>query len=81
MNQVELSDYEQRQQNFARVRALIMQILDAEPGLTVEQITERFGARFHFFPRIDNRLRELREMDWVRSDRGSDNRLHWRPMG
>jgi len=75
-----LDHFDERQEAFAKVRALIMQILTAEPDLTVEQITERFGARYHFFPRIDNRLRELRGMGWVKSEQGSDNRLHWKSL-
>lgn len=73
--------FDERQEAFAKIRALIMQIVSAEPNLTVDQITERFGARYHFFPRIDNRLRELRGMGWVKSEEGSDKRLHWKAKG
>ena len=69
--------YEDRAEEFNRVRALIQKIVSSQPGLTVEDISKQFLMRFGFLPRIDNRLREARELGWVDSKIEKDCRLHW----
>jgi hypothetical protein len=64
-------------EEFNRVRALIMKIVAACPGLTVEDITKQFLLKHGFLPRIDNRLREARTLGWVESKAEGDGRLHW----
>ena len=75
-----LSDYEKRKEEFAKVRALIMKLINTYPGMTQEQIKTRFYNTYDFMPCIDNRLRELREMKWVESRIGGDGYLHWHPV-
>jgi hypothetical protein len=77
MSQGCLGDYDRRAEDFNRVRALIMKVVAAEPGLTVEEISKAFLLRFGFLPRIDNRLREARVLGWVESRAGEDEKLHW----
>jgi hypothetical protein len=72
--------YEERKENFAKVRALIMKILTVQPGLTQERLKTAFYEQFEFMPLIDNRLRELRELGWVESRLGGDGYLHWYPV-
>ena len=79
LRQIELSDFDKRAEYFARVRALIMKILVARKGLTVEEISREFMLRYGFLPRIDNRLRELRSIGWVESRKEEDGLLHWYP--
>ena len=74
--QIELSDFDKRQEHFARVRAYIMQIVVSRPGLTCAGITEQFLLRFHFLPRIENRIRELRKLGYVVTPKESDGLLH-----
>jgi hypothetical protein len=71
-----LSNYVEKQAEFNRVRAMIMQIVKAQQGLTVEEISKQFLLAFGFLPRIDNRLREARQLGWVES-REEDGRLRW----
>ena len=76
--QSSLTQYDKRAEDFAKVRALIMKIVNSRPGLTVAEISEEFLLRFHFLPRIDNRLRELRLVGWVES-RMENDLLRWYP--
>lgn len=75
--QVKLTEFDKRIEYFARVRALIMKIVKAQPGLTVEQISQEFLLRYGFLPRIDNRLRDARKLGWVESRKQNDGLLHW----
>ena len=77
--QVKLTEFDKRAEHFARVRALIMKIISARPSLTVEQISKEFMLHYGFLPRIDNRLRELRNIGWVESRKENDGLLHWYP--
>jgi len=77
--QVKLNEFDKRIEYFARVRALIMKIVVAQQGLTVEQISKEFMLHYGFLPRIDNRLRELRAIGWVESRKENDGLLHWYP--
>lgn len=65
MQQAEFSQWEKRQAEFNRVRALIMKIVRVQQGLTVEEISKQFLLSYGFLPRIDNRLREARQLGWV----------------
>jgi hypothetical protein len=71
------SAFEDRKEEFAKVRALVLQIVKSNPGLSVEEISKHFLLRFGFLPRIDNRLREARQFGWVESRVEKDMRLHW----
>lgn len=71
-----LSSYLEKQAEFNRVRALILKIVKAQPGLTVEEISKQFLLAFGFLPRIDNRLREARKLGYVES-REDGSRLRW----
>lgn len=52
--------YAQLAESFARVRALILQILNKHPeGLTYTQVSDYFFFRHGYRPKTDNRLREL----------------------
>jgi len=77
--QAELSEYEKRQAYFSRVRALIMKIVNAKPGLTISQISREFLLWYGFLPRIDNRIRELRKIGWVKTVKEEDGLLHVYP--
>jgi len=68
--------YIEKQAEFNRVRALILKIVRAQPGLTVEEISKQFLLAHGFLPRVDNRLREARKLGWVVS-REEDGRLRW----
>lgn len=79
-DQVKLSDYEERMEKLARVRALILKLVNAQPGLTVEQLSKEFMLAYGFLPRIDNRLRELRAVGFVESRYHPYKKLlHWYP--
>lgn len=71
--------FEERAANFARVRAMILTIVNQQPSLTVEEISKQFLLQYRFLPRIDNRLRELRAIGYVDSRVGEDGKLHWKP--
>lgn len=73
-----LNSYEEKTAEFARVRALIMKIVNAQPGLDVEAISKQFLLNYGFLPRIDNRLREARVLGYVES-REEEGRLRWYP--
>lgn len=73
-----LKSFEEKVAEFSRVRALIMKIVKAQPGLTVEEISKQFLLNYAFLPRIDNRLREARALGWVESKEES-GRLRWFP--
>jgi len=76
---LKLSDYDQRQSHFARVRALILKIVYAEEGLTNEELSKRFLVKHHYLPRIDNRVRELRSLGDVKTVLEEDGLLHIYP--
>jgi len=71
-----LKSFEERAAEFSKVRALIMKIVKAQPGLTVEEISKQFLLNNGFLPRIDNRLREARALGWVES-KEDNGRLRW----
>lgn len=72
--------FHERAEEFAKVRALIMKIVTRQPGLTVEEISKQFLMDYGFLPRIDNRLREARELGWVMSKADVKTmRLKWFP--
>jgi hypothetical protein len=73
-----LKSYEEAQAEFARVRAMILKIVNAQPGLDVETISKQFLLNYKFLPRIDNRLREARQLGFVES-REEEGRLRWYP--
>ena len=79
MSQTQISKFDERAADFARVRALILKILHGQPGLTVEEVSKEFMLHYGFLPRIDNRLRELRKVGFVISLEQADKRLHWFP--
>ena len=74
-----LTDFEKRSSHFSRVRALIMKIVTAKPGLTIEEISKQFLLTYGFLPRINNRIRELRKLGWVTTPEEEDGRLHVYP--
>lgn len=78
MSQAELTPFEKRASQRARHRALIMQILNVEPGLTTQQIIVKEKENYGYQFLTDNRLRELRKMGWVES-REEDGLLRWYP--
>jgi hypothetical protein len=51
--QAKLTEYDQRAEDFARVRALIMKIVNSQPGLTVEEISKEFMVRIHESDSVD----------------------------
>lgn len=52
--------YAELSESFAKVRALILQILNKHPeGLTYNQVSDYFFFKNGFRPKTDNRLREL----------------------
>ena len=75
--QASLSDYDKRQGDFARVRALIMKVVVAEPGLSRAMIEFRFITKYGFKPLVDNRLRELVRLGWVEARKQEDGLLHY----
>lgn len=76
--QIKLTEFEERAEERARHKALIMQIISKYPGLTHEQIRENEKAWFGFTFTTDNRLRELRKDGWVES-RKENKLLRWYP--
>jgi len=70
---------EKRMAKFAHVRALILQEVHEEPGLTYEQIGDRIKRKHGFRPRIGNRIRELRTIGYVETKLEADNLLHVYP--
>jgi len=77
--QIKLTEFEERAEQRARHRALIMQILDKHPGLTHEQIRKKEFEWYGYTFCTDNRLRDLRQMGWVESRKENDGLLHWYP--
>lgn len=71
-------NYEEKQASFARVRAQIMKLIHAKPGLTHEEIQKEFLTYYGFLPIIDNRLRELRQIGYAYSI-SVNERLRWYP--
>jgi hypothetical protein len=76
---LKLSEFDQRQASFARVRALILKIVYAEEGLTNEELSKRFLVKHHYLPRIDNRVRELRSLGLISTVLEEDKLLHIYP--
>lgn len=55
-----LTKWQRQTEAFARVRALILQILNKHPeGLTYNQVSDYFFFKHSYRPKTDNRLREL----------------------
>ena len=79
LQQQSLHDYDKRAEQFSRIRALILKVVTARPGLTVEDLSKEFLLRFGFLPRVDNRVRELRAVGWVETRRETDGLLHVYP--
>jgi hypothetical protein len=71
--------YEERKENFAKVRALIMKILTVQPGLTQERLKTTFYEQ-NSFQITTERLQELIDAQWVTSRIGGDNNLHYYPV-
>jgi hypothetical protein len=66
LEQQKLKEWEKQQPKNAHQRALIMQILKANPqGLTVQQIQAKELDWYGYTFLTDNRLRELRAKGWV----------------
>lgn len=64
----ELTEWDKRQVVNARHRALILQILNANPnGLTTQQIVDAEMEYYGYHFLTDNRLRELRKRGYVQS--------------
>ena len=78
MSQV-IVDMDKRIAKFARVRALILQLVNAEPGLTYTEIGNRLQFIYGFRPRIGNRIRELRRIGYVETKLAADGLLHVYP--
>ena len=73
-----LTDFDKRQADFARVRALIMKVVVAEPGLSRAGVEFRFITKYAFKPLVDNRLRELVRLGWVEECKSEeDGLLHY----
>jgi cytochrome c-type biogenesis protein CcmH/NrfF len=69
MSQQELSDFERTAETRARHRALIMQVLHSHSeGLTTQQVLMKVIESYGYSFLVDNRLRELRAIGWVRSE-------------
>ncbi len=82
MSQVELSTFEQKAGERAKHRALIMQVLAKYPeGLTTQQVLTKIVEWYGYSFLCDNRLRELRGIGWVKSEKGSDGLLRWIAQG
>jgi len=80
MIQQALSSLEELQAKNAHHRALILRILKDFPSLTTQQIVEKERDYFHFSFLTDNRLRELRALGYIRSEKGADGLLRWRKV-
>jgi len=80
LSQRELTQYEQGASRRARHRAIIMQIVNAYPGLTTQQIIVKESQLFGYQFLTDNRLRELRKKGWVKGIKEDDDLLHWYPV-
>ena len=61
----ELLKYQNRLEKLARVRALILKVVNQRPGLTYEEISKQFLLLYGFLPTIGNRIRELRKIGYV----------------
>jgi len=61
----QLLKYQNRLEKHARVRALILQVVNARPGLTYEEIGKEILLLHGFLPTIGNRVRELRKIGYV----------------
>jgi hypothetical protein len=76
MQQLELSDYEQKAAQRAHHRALILQILKTYPRATTQQIIQ-LEQRFYSYTFLtDNRLRELVKLKLIGKD-VSQEPCHW----
>ncbi len=81
MNQQELSSYEELQANNAHHRALILRILKDHPGgLTTQQIIQKENDYYKYCFLTDNRLRELRQLNMIKSVKNVDGLLRWSRM-
>lgn len=61
----QLLKYQNRLEKIARVRALILKVVNARPGLTYEEIGKEILLLYGFLPTIGNRVRELRKIGYV----------------
>jgi hypothetical protein len=74
-----LSDFERGAEGRAKHRALIMQILVKFPGgLTTQQVLAKVTEWYGYSFLVDNRLRELRALAWVVSEKGADGLIRWK---
>jgi len=75
-----VQSFEQRQQDFRKVKTRIISILlDYPSGLPLNLIQEEYYLRFRHMAILDNRLRELRVEGEVQSlTREESKRLIWR---
>jgi len=69
---------DQRLEKLARVRALILKVVNARPGLTYEEIGKQILLLYGFLPTIGNRIRELRKIGYVETIE-EGGRLHVYP--
>jgi len=77
MSQSSLPSYEERKEQFRKVRLRVLDILySVSPGrLSREEIATLYLKRYGHLPQIGNRLRELRQGHLVASVKQSDSRL------
>lgn len=80
MNQATLPNYEQRLEEFKKVKTRILSILlDFPSGLTHGEVVQEYMQRFRHVALLDNRLRELRKEGEVESfHREGSATLVWR---
>ena len=76
---VTTSDFEERTGHFARVRALLIRIIDKQPGITYSQLGQQCLLTYGFLPRIGNRIREMRQLGWIHTQKQADDLLHIYP--
>lgn len=74
----QLLEYQNRLEKLARVRALILQVVNARPGLTYEEIGKQILLLHGFLPTVGNRIRELRKIGYVKTI-SEDGRLRVYP--
>jgi predicted transcriptional regulator len=74
----ELLKYQNRLEKIARVRALILKVVNARPGLTYEEIGKQILLLHGFLPTVGNRIRELRKIGYVQTI-SKDGRLRVYP--
>ena len=76
---VQVKGYEDRKQDFEKVKQRLCSILLNYPsGLTCGALTLHYIQRFQHVARIDNRLRELRKEGLVESYPSEGGELVWK---